>query len=114
IDFVSYQENIDTTSPLGMAVFTIISAIAQLERDIIAERVRAGMRRAKANGKRVGRPMVEVDLALLSRMVEQGMSLRQMARHLGVSKSSVRRLLRQVSQKGADSRPSETLQYGAS
>ncbi len=53
IDFVSYQENIDTASPLGGAIFTIISAVAQLERDIIAERVKAGLRRAVENGKRL-------------------------------------------------------------
>ncbi len=56
IDFVSYQENIDTSSPLGGAIFTIISAVAQLERDIIAERVKAGLRRAVENGKQLGRP----------------------------------------------------------
>ncbi len=56
IDFVSYQENIDTSSPLGSAIFTIISAVAQLERDIIAERVTAGPRRARENGKKLGRP----------------------------------------------------------
>jgi DNA invertase Pin-like site-specific DNA recombinase len=56
IDFVSYQENIDTSSPLGSAIFTIISAVAQLERDIIAERVKAGLRRAVEAGKRLGRP----------------------------------------------------------
>jgi len=50
IDFVSYQENIDTSSPLGSAIFTIINAVAQLERDLIAERVKAGLRRAKENG----------------------------------------------------------------
>ncbi len=55
VDFVSYQENIDTSSPLGSAIFTIISAVAQLERDIIAERVKAGLRRAKDRGKRLGR-----------------------------------------------------------
>ena len=52
IDFISFQENIDTSSPLGGALFTIISAVAQLERDIIAERVRAGLRRAKENGQK--------------------------------------------------------------
>ncbi len=56
IDFVSYQENIDTSSPLGSAIFTIISAVAQLERDIIAERVKAGLRRAVEAGKQLGRP----------------------------------------------------------
>ncbi len=54
VDFVSYQENIDTSSPLGSAIFTIISAVAQLERDIIVERVKMGLRRARANGKRAG------------------------------------------------------------
>jgi DNA invertase Pin-like site-specific DNA recombinase len=56
IDFISYQENIDTSSPLGKAIFTIVSAIAELERNIIVDRVRAGIRRAKENGKRMGRP----------------------------------------------------------
>jgi len=56
IEFISYQENIDTSSPLGKAIFTIVSAIAELERNIIIERVKAGIRRAKENGKRLGRP----------------------------------------------------------
>src|ERR1700756_1717301 len=51
VEFVSLREQIDTGSPLGQAVFTIIAAIAQLERSLIAERVRAGLRRAKADGK---------------------------------------------------------------
>ncbi len=51
VDFVSYQENIDTSSPLGTAIFTIISAVAQLERDIIAERVKAGLKRAVEAGQ---------------------------------------------------------------
>ncbi len=56
IQFVSYQENIDTTSPLGQAVFTIVAAVATLERDLIRDRVRAGLRNARAKGKRLGRP----------------------------------------------------------
>ncbi len=56
INFVSFQENIDTSSPLGGVIFTIISAVAQLERDIIAERVKAGLRRSRERGKRLGRP----------------------------------------------------------
>ena len=51
---MSYQENIDTSSPLGGAIFTIISAVAQLERDILAERVQAGLRKAWVNGERPG------------------------------------------------------------
>jgi DNA invertase Pin-like site-specific DNA recombinase len=89
IDFVSYQENIDTSSPLGSAIFTIISAVAQLERDIIAERVKAGLRRAKENGKKLGRPRVEVDIQLVRTLREQGKSLRQISQKLGVPKSTV-------------------------
>jgi len=56
VQFVSYQENIDTRSPLGQALFTIVSAVAQLERDLIRERVSAGVRNARAGGKQLGRP----------------------------------------------------------
>ncbi len=91
VDFVSYQENIDTSSPLGSAIFTIISAVAQLERDIIAERVRAGLRRAKENGKRLGRPKVQVDQDELLRWRSEGKSLREIARSLNVSKTTVAR-----------------------
>jgi len=76
IDFVSFQENIDTSSPLGSAIFTIISAVAQLERDIIAERVKAGLRRAKENGKKLGRPNILVDLRYIQRLRSEGMTLK--------------------------------------
>ncbi len=68
VDFISYQENIDTSSPLGSAIFTIISAVAQLERDIIAERVKAGLRRARENGKKLGRPRAEVSKGEIYRL----------------------------------------------
>ena len=93
IDFVSYQENIDTSSPLGAAVFTIISAVAQLERDIIAERVKAGLRRARSNGKRLGRPEVKVDRKRLLKLRQGGLSLRKIGEEMSVSKSSVARVL---------------------
>ena len=93
IDFVSYQENIDTSSPLGAAIFTIISAVAQLERDIIAERVRAGLRRAQANGQRLGRPRIKVGREEAVRLKNQGLSTRQIAGKLKISKTSVIRLL---------------------
>ncbi len=94
IDFVSYQENIDTSSPLGSAIFTIISAVAQLERDIIVERVKAGLRRAKAQGKRLGRPRASIDLEKLHRLHCEGLSHRQIAVELGISHASVGRMLR--------------------
>ena len=68
IDFVSYQENIDTSSPLGGAIFTIISAVAQLQRDIIAASVHADLRRARERGKRLGKPRVQVDRDALFRL----------------------------------------------
>ena len=94
IDFVSYQENIDTSSPLGSAIFTIISAVAQLERDIIAERVKAGLRRAKENGKKLGRPSARVDPELVHRMRKRGLSHRAIAAQLGISHSKVGQILR--------------------
>jgi DNA invertase Pin-like site-specific DNA recombinase len=93
IDFVSYQENIDTASPLGAAVFTIVSAVAQLERDIIAERVKAGLRRARERGKRLGRPPVRAERERALRLKGEGLSARMIAGRLGVSKTSVLRLL---------------------
>ena len=89
IDFISFQENIDTSSPLGAAIFTIISAVAQLERDIIAERVKAGLRRAKKNGKKLGRPRAVVDVEEVQKLRSKGLSLRAIAKETGVSRTTV-------------------------
>ena len=91
IDFVSFQENIDTSSPLGSAIFTIISAVAQLERDITAERVKAGLRRAVANGKKLGRPRVAVDADRIASLRAQGCSWREIAEKLGIGKGTAQR-----------------------
>ncbi len=96
IDFVSYQENIDTSSPLGSAIFTIISAVAQLERDIIAERVKAGLRRAKENGKKLGRPQVEVDLEQVKPLRTKGYSTRAIAQELGLTKSTAANVVKNM------------------
>ena len=93
IDFISYQENIDTSSPLGEAIFTIISAMSKLERDIIAERVKGGLRKAKANGKRLGRPKNEVDTDKVIECRKQNKSIRQIAAELNLSKGAVQRAL---------------------
>src|SRR6266436_8498611 len=79
IQFISYKENMDTSSPLGQALFTIVSAVAQLERDLIRERVTAGIRNARENGKKLGRPMRAVDRGQILRMRAGGQSLRQIA-----------------------------------
>src|SRR5258708_29738277 len=90
IQFISYQENIDTSSPLGQALFTIVSAVAQLERDLIRERVSAGIRNARENGKKLGRPMSSVDREKILELKAQGHSLRQIATKLGVGYGTVR------------------------
>jgi DNA invertase Pin-like site-specific DNA recombinase len=100
IDFVSYQENIDTSSPLGSAIFTIISAVAQLERDIIAERVKAGLRRAKENGKKLGRPKVKVDLDQVKALHSRGFSTRAIAQELGLTKSTAANLVNSTEDSG--------------
>src|SRR6266705_3413075 len=61
IDFVSFSEQMDTSTPAGKVVFTVLGAVAELERSLIVERVRAGMRNAHAKGKCIGRPRVTVD-----------------------------------------------------
>ena len=91
IDFISYQENIDTGSPLGRALFTIVAAIAELERNIIVERIRGGIRRAKDQGKRLGRrPITNPEvLRTVLQMKAQGKSIRAIAAAVKVSKSFV-------------------------
>ena len=90
IQFITYQENIDTSSALGQALFTIVSAVAQLERDLIRERVSAGIRNARANGKKLGRPKSAVDRERILELKAQGHSLRQIAAKLGVGYGTVR------------------------
>lgn len=90
IQFTSYQENIDTSSPLGQALFTIVSAVAQLERDLIRERVSAGIRNARACGKQLGRPRRIVNRDEVSRLRSEGASLRQIAAKLGIGYGTVR------------------------
>ncbi len=90
IQFISYQENIDTSSPLGQALFTIVSAVAQLERDLIRDRVSAGIRNARASGKQLGRPRRVVNHEDVRRLRLEGASLRQIADKLGVGYGTVR------------------------
>jgi DNA invertase Pin-like site-specific DNA recombinase len=94
VEFISLREQIDTGSPLGQAVFTIIAAIAQLERSLIVERVKAGLRRAKAEGKRLGREPLQVDPHRLNDVLRRGLSARAASRELGCSVASAWRLLK--------------------
>ena len=95
ITFISLRENIDTAGPLGRAVVVIVGAIAELERSLIVERVRAGMRRAKLEGRRIGRAPLDIDRAALLRDRQRGLSLNQLARAYKISKASVCRVLKE-------------------
>ena len=95
IQFISLRENIDTGGPLGRAMLTIIGAISELERSLIAERVRAGMRRAKLEGRRIGRQPLNIDREQVVADRKSGMSLTQVARKHRISRASVCRLVRE-------------------
>jgi DNA invertase Pin-like site-specific DNA recombinase len=96
LNFISLQEQFDTSTPIGQAMFTIIGVMAQLERDIIRERVRAGLAVAKARGRRLGRPSVRVNQEELRSLQTGGLSLHEMARQLRCSRSTIRRRLKEV------------------
>jgi DNA invertase Pin-like site-specific DNA recombinase len=94
VDLVVLDPAIDTTSPVGRLLFHVLAAIAQLERELIADRVRAGIRRAKAQGKRLGRPRLHhVDPARARALLAKGLSLRAVARALKTHATTVRRAL---------------------
>jgi len=93
VEFVSFRENLDTGGPLGRAVVIIIAAIAELERNLIIERVRAGMRRAKLEGRHIGRRPIEVDRAGILRDRAAGRSLSQIAKANRISRALVSRLI---------------------
>jgi DNA invertase Pin-like site-specific DNA recombinase len=93
IEFISFREQIDTGGPLGRAVVVIIGAIAELERNLIIERVRAGMRRARLEGRHIGRKPLELDHAAICRDRCRGESLRQIAKCHRISTATVRRVL---------------------
>ena len=92
IEFVSKRENVDTSGPLGRAMLTIIGAISDLERSLIVERVRAGMRRAKLEGRRIGRAPLHFDRQQVVADRRSGMSLTEVAKQYHVSRATVCRL----------------------
>ncbi len=96
IEFVSFRENIDTGGPLGRALVVIIGAIAEIERNLIIERVRAGMRRAKLEGRQIGRRPLDLDRAAILDDRDRGLSLSQVAKAHGISRAMVSKVLRQA------------------
>ena len=96
VDFVSYTQQIDTTTPAGKLTFTVLAAIAEFEREIIRERVKSGMAAAKARGKHVGRRRISITKQSKAKLMRsQGLSYRKIARELGVSPGTVVNYTRQ-------------------
>src|SRR3954453_14508968 len=96
IEFVSFRENLDTGGPLGRAVVIIIGAIAELERNLIIERVRAGMRRARLEGRHIGRRPLDIDRVAVLQERARGQSLSEIAETHRISKTTVSRVLQQA------------------
>jgi|SRR5271157_1109073 len=94
--FLSRRENIDTSGPMGRLFVTLIGSIAELEADLIRERVRAGMRRARLDGVRIGRAPMNVDRAAIVRDRLSGMTLTAVSRKWGVSRSLVCKLVKRA------------------
>ena len=96
IDFVSLSEAIDTSTPMGKMVFTVIAAVAELERSLIRERVVMGLQRAKAQGKKLGRPQASLDVEEAVRLRAKGLSYQQIGERYGVSRTTVSEVLRKM------------------
>ncbi len=92
IDFISLSESIDTSTPVGKMVFTILGAVAEMERALIRERVQAGVERARRQGKQLGRPQTICSETVV-KMYTEGATIYHIAKQLGCSRSSVRRVL---------------------
>jgi DNA invertase Pin-like site-specific DNA recombinase len=89
IEFVSLSESLDTATPAGRMVFTVLGAVAELERSLIAERVKAGMRNAKAKGRRLGRKPVTVNLAEIHKLRAAGNSFESISKQTGISVGTI-------------------------
>ena len=94
VAFVSYKENLDLTTSTGQLMFHLLAAFAQFEKDLIKERVIAGLANARSKGKILGRPVKEVDPEKVRELKKSGMSIREIARTLGVSTTPIMKILR--------------------
>jgi DNA invertase Pin-like site-specific DNA recombinase len=89
VDFVSLGESVDTSTPMGKMIFTVLGAVAELERSLIKERVAMGLERARNEGKPHGRPRKIFDREKAQRLRDQGKSYREIGRIMGVNKGTI-------------------------
>jgi DNA invertase Pin-like site-specific DNA recombinase len=95
IEFVSLHEGVDTSTPNGRLVFGIFASIAEFERELIRDRVRSGLASAKARGKHLGRPRVNVNSNEVATLRSSGASWAKIGKILGVGEGTVRRASQQ-------------------
>lgn len=100
VAFISLRDNLDLSTPSGRLMFQIIGAMAEFERALIQERVRAGIRNARAKGRRLGRPRVTVDVSRVSSLRAQGRSWSQIVTELGIGKGTAQRALASLPKTG--------------
>lgn len=93
VSFISYHENLDFTSSTGLLLFHLLGAFAEFERNLIKERVKAGLANAKAKGRKLGRPGKKIDPALVRELKDEGKTIREISRDLGVSIGLVHKTL---------------------
>lgn len=91
VAFISFRDNLDLSTPSGRLMFHVVSAMAEFERALIQERVKAGLRNAKAKGKKLGRPRADVDQSQIEALRASGASWREIAEKLGVGLGTVHR-----------------------
>lgn len=97
VDFISYKENVDTSTPAGKILFTMISAFAEFERSIIRERVIAGMEKAKARGARIGRPKIPPFMKQKVIMLqEKGLTYKEIIKLVKISKSAYYEIIKEL------------------
>jgi DNA invertase Pin-like site-specific DNA recombinase len=93
IEFVSLSEQIDTSTPMGRMIFTVLGSVAELERSLIVERVRAGLRNARSKGKQLGRPRTILDASRIATLRAQGIGWKRIATEMGVGVGTLYRAL---------------------
>ena len=92
VEFVSLSESVDTSTPTGKMVFTVLGAVAELERSLIVERVKAGLRNARAKGKRLGRPKKILDTKRIAALRAKGVGWKRIAADMGVGVGTIYRV----------------------
>ncbi len=101
VDLIVVDQGIDTSTPAGRLLFNVLAAIGEFELDLIRERTRAGMAAARRRGRRLGRPRVHVPVARAQTLLSKGLSVTHVARELGVSRSTLQRVLKRVPTTGS-------------